>query len=342
MLTSNGKVMIFELPQIIFGTSSLGNLYTSLPESVKLEIVKECLAQSKGTVLFDSAGKYGVGLALETLGKCLNMLKANPQKVVISNKLGWFRTPLTTPEPTFEKDVWMDLKHDAVQMIGYEGMLRCFDQGNELLDGYIPQMVSVHDPDEYLAAGEDDEARYNDILDAYRALADLKKAGKVTSVGIGVKDWQVIARIAKDVKLYWVMIANSMTVKSHPAELVTFMRGLAQRRIPIINSAVFHSGFLTGGDFYDYKLIKRADPGNEALFRWRDDFFGICKDFNISPAIACVQFAFHIPGVKSVALNTADPKRVKQNIDIAGSVIPGEFWTRLADQGLIKIHFPNN
>ena len=91
--------------------------------------------------------------------------------------------------------MWKDLKHDAVQKISYDGIMECFRQGNELLNGYIPQMVSVHDPDEYIAAAKGyphSEKLYEDILDAYEALYDLKKQGKVQSIGVGAKDWKII------------------------------------------------------------------------------------------------------------------------------------------------------
>src|SRR5688572_5816553 len=175
------------LPPVIFGTSGFGNLFVALEEDEKLHIIRECVRLSKGKVVFDSAGKYGAGLALETLGKCLKQLNARPEDVVISNKLGWLRTALTTDEPTFEPGVWKNLKHDAVQKISYDGILECFEQGNEFLDGYHAQIVSVHDPDEYLATAKnarEAEALYEDILEAYNALYDLKRQGKVHAIGV--------------------------------------------------------------------------------------------------------------------------------------------------------------
>lgn len=327
-----------DLPKVIFGTSSLGNLFVALDDSIKHDVIAECVKHSAGKVVFDSAGKYGAGLALEVLGKHLRELNVDQSNVIISNKLGWYRTELKTPEPTFEPGVWISLKHDAVQMISYDGMIACFEQGNELLNGYIPQMVSVHDPDEYLAAAdspEDEAKRYQDILDAYRALADLKAAGKVESIGVGAKDWRSIYRIAQDVKLDWVMIANSLTIKTHPLELLKFMADLEQQGVSIINSAVFHSGFLIGGDFYDYKLADENLPGYENHIKWREEFNKLCDKYTIKPAEACVSFALKAPGVKSVALSTTNPKRVKQNMDLAQTHIPREFWVEMIDKGLI-------
>ncbi len=325
-----------QIPKVIFGTSALGNLYTALDLSAKCQIVNECVAHSGGKVVFDSAGKYGAGLALESLGKCLKELNVAPENVIISNKLGWYRTKLTTPEPTFEPGVWKDLEFDAVQKISYQGILECFEQGNELLNGYVPQLLSVHDPDEYLATATDEGHElelYADILEAYRALQELKAKHGIL-VGVGAKNWKVVERVYNDVKLDWVMIANSMTIKSHPADLLAFMERLKNDGVQIINSAVFHAGFLTGGDYYDYKLV--SPEKNPDLFKWREEFNRLCAQFDIIPASACVQFALSAPGVQSIALNTTNPKRIKGNIEMAYAGIPAEFWTAMKERGLIS------
>jgi len=335
--------MDIHLPPVIFGTSGLGNLFVALDEQAKMDIVSECVRLSNGNVVFDSAGKYGAGLALEVLGKCLKKLNVPPEKLTISNKLGWLRTELKTQEPTFEPGVWKDLNYDAVQKISYDGIIECFEQGNQLLNGYTPQMVSMHDPDEYIAAAKDQRHAhqlYGDILDAYEALFDLKRQGKVKSVGIGAKDWKTIMRIASDVTLDWVMIANSMTIKLHPRELLNFVKDLEKKGIWVINSAVFHSGFLVGGNFFDYKLIERDSPENDALFKWRDEFFEVCRKFNVKPAAVCVQYALKIPGVKSIALNTSDARRVKENLELASRDILVQLWDALKDKGLLKENSP--
>ena len=331
-----------QLPPIIFGTSGLGNIYQALSYETKLEIVKQSITHTTGTLVFDSAGKYGAGLALEVLGKSLTELGIAPERVMISNKLGWYRTELTTPEPTFEPGIWKYLNHDAVQKISYGGILECYHQGNELLGGYAPQMVSVHDPDEYVDQAKDEseyKKRYQDILDSYRALYELKQVGKVKYVGVGAKNWKIIEKISRDVPLDWVMIANSMTIKSHPHELLVFMQQLQEKGVKIINSAIFHGGFLLSGDYYDYKLIKPDNEEHKAIFQWREDFFNLCEKFRIKPAEAALQFALHLPGVESVALSTTNPARIAGNIQMASATIPGEFWAEMKAKGLIKEYY---
>ncbi|WP_207535235.1 aldo/keto reductase [Desertivirga arenae] len=327
-----------KLPKVIFGTSALGNLYTALPIEIKEEIVSNCVKYSPTPVVFDSAGKYGAGLALESLAECLDRLQVDPSSVVISNKLGWYRTELTTEEPTFEPGVWRDLKFDAVQRISYEGILECFQQGNKLLGKYAPQFISIHDPDEYLAtakSAEEAEELYTDVLEAYKALATLRETHGVL-IGVGAKTWTIIQRIADDIDLDWVMFANSMTIRKHPSDLLQFMETLKAKGVQIINSAVFHAGFLTGGEYYDYKLIKPDSEENSAIFKWREDFFRLCEQFKIKPAAACVQFALSAPGVVSIALNTTNPKRVEENVQLAYQEVPADFWTAMKNEGLIS------
>ncbi|CAF4840540.1 unnamed protein product [Rotaria sp. Silwood1] len=335
------------LPKVIFGTSALGNLYAAYEDKIKLEAVRACIQYTspQKPVVFDCAGKYGAGLALETLGNCLKILNVKPEDILISNKLGWYRTTELEngKEPTFETGIWHNLKYDAVQKISYKGILECYEQGNQLLNGYKAKLVSVHDPEEYVASGQNQlekDKRYNDIIEAYRALHELKNRDEVKAIGVGSKDWRMIERIVNDVNLDWVMIAARMTVHSHDQGIVTFMEKLQQRGIIIINAAVFNSGFLIGEDYYNYKLM---DPMyDQQLFKWRTDFFELCDKYKIKPAQVCIAFGLSAPGVKSIALNTIDVDRIKENLDIGAAgnaAIPSNFWKEMKAHGLIDKNY---
>src|ERR1043165_3139000 len=202
------------VPPVIFGTSCLGNLYEVVADETKTAIVSEIIRRSPSPFVLDSAGKYGAGLALEVVGNSLRKLGVPASQVIISNKLGWYRVPLRGPEPTFERGVWAGIQHDAESRISYDGILKCYEQGNALLGGNCTaQLVSVHDPDEFLAAAKspaERRRRFDDVLGAYRALFELKRGGQVTAVGIGSKDWRVIREIAQRVPLDLVMFACSL------------------------------------------------------------------------------------------------------------------------------------
>ena len=317
-----------EVPPVVFGTSCLGNLYRVLPYETKLELARAWFGVSAKPAI-DSAGKYGAGLALETIGRALRELAVPDDGITISVKLGWRRKPLATPEPTFEPGVWAGLEYDAEQDISYRGIMRCYEEASGLLGGRPIDLVSVHDPDEFLAGG----GTMDDILGAYKALFELKQAGRTRGVGIGAKDWHVIRSLYDGIKFDWVMFACAPTILRHPRELRKFMCRLRDDGVGIIDSALFNGGFLTGGSMLDYR---KADPVRDAdLFKKRDDYLAVCKDFDVDPAAAAVEYGFRQPGVVAVSLNTSVPDRIPVNASYARHKSPEGFWAELIRRKVI-------
>ena len=333
------------IPPVVYGTSYLGNLYRRIDDRVKMEIMKNWFETAPPPVCIDTAGKYGAGLALEVIGKGLEAMQVAPGRILISNKLGWYRIPLVSEEPGFEPGVWAGMKHDAIQKISYNGILECHAQGNRLLGGkYKPQLVSVHDPDEYLATAENLEQREKikeDIRSAYRALFELKEKREVVAVGIGAKDWHVIRELYEDISFDWVMLANSLTLYRHPTDIVDFINYLSENGVGIINSAIFNAGFLTGGEYFDYRKIDPSLVCDREKMKWRAAFFKVCEAFGVEPGHACIQFALSPPGVHAIALNPSKPERIQKNFDILRSPLPSEFWETLKENHLIHPDYPH-
>jgi len=327
-----------QMPRVVFGATALGNLFVAMRDEDKAELVREWFANMPRPVAIDSAGKYGAGLSLEVIGRELSAMGVEPNDVVISNKLAWRRVPLSGPEPLFEPGVWIDINHDAVQDISYDGVLRCHEDGCRMLGDYVPRLVSVHDPDEYLDAATDADdrtRRLDDIVAAYRALEELRDAGEVAGVGVGAKNWRIIRELDQLCRFDWVMMANSFTVLHHPPELIAFVESLASRNIALINSAVTHGGFLVGGDFFDYRQIDTSDSDDDARLRWRQRFTDLCQQHNQSAYQACVSFAATHPSVTSLALSTSKPGRVADMVAAANARPPRSFWQALTEANLV-------
>ncbi len=326
-----------EIPQLVFGTSTLGNLFRVIPTETKRAIVSAWVDAGDGGIMIDTAGKYGAGLALESIAAGLLARDTPPENVLISNKLGWRRAPLTTPEPTFEPGAWFGLEYDAVQDINYDGILRCWNEGNELLGPYKPQMVSVHDPDEYLAAATspgDRDQRWRDITAAYKALRELQQQGEAQAVGVGAKDWRVIHQLAAEIELDWVMLANSYTIYRRPPELVAFMHELENRGVGIINSALLHSGYLSGGEFFDYRKIDPHSSEGRELAAWRTAFQQLCSEWNVDLVTACLQYGLKAPGVNAIATSSGKPSRIGEHVAMLQTEIPAGFWQAFEASGL--------
>jgi len=334
-----------DVAPIVIGTGGFGNLYRSHSFETKVAVLKEWLEHLPKPVVIDTAGKYGAGLSLEVIGEALRSMNVGPDDVIVSNKLGWKRVPLTTPEPTFEPGAWVDIEHDAVQNISYDGILECRAQGDEILgEGFGTRMGSVHDPDEYLAAAtseEDRSRRFDDILNAYRALGELKEKGEILGIGVGSKDWKVVREVCEQVDLDWVMFANSFTMHQHPRDLLEFFQQLHQKNVWMINSAVFHGGFLLGGGFYDYVEMDPSNAEDAKKFEWRDKLNALCEKFSIKPVSACTQFAFSPPEITSFAMATTNPDRVASNVKLIQEEIPADFWKAAKSEGLIDADYPH-
>ena len=333
-----------EIPPIVYGTSYLGNLCKELSRETKMAIMKEWFASNEGMVVIDTAGKYGAGLALETMGRGLKELRISADRILISVKLGWHRVPLTTDEPTFEPGVWVNLKYDAVQKISYNGILECWEQARNLLGpAYKPVLVSVHDPDEYLAAAKSPDERskrIKDIMEAYKALTELRDSDEVKGVGIGAKNWHIIRELHEQMSFDWVMFANSLTLYTHHREILDFMQQLSREGTGIINSAIFNAGFLTGGDYFDYRKINPASEKDRERLAWRDKFFRICEAFHVQPGDACLQFALSPPEVNAVALNPSKPERIRRNTKVIKTPLPEIFWDALKEHHIIDPDYP--
>lgn len=180
-------------------------------------------------------------------------------------------------------------------MKGYSG---AYEEAKTLLGGFPVDLVSVHDPDEYLAAG----GSFGDILGAYESLFELKERGETEAVGVGSKDWRVIERLWRGgVKLDWAMFACAPTLLVLPPELVGFVNELKAAGVVLIDSAVFNGGFLTGGDMLDYR--KAGPIADVWAFKFRERYLALCREYELDPAAPAVEYAYWL-GFNALALNT--------------------------------------
>ena len=113
------------------------------------------------------------------------------------------------------------------------------------------------------------------------------------------------------------------------------MDKLDHNGVGIINSAVFHGGFLTGGNKVDYQDVDPASEKGKIIYGWRDTFNGVCQQYDVLPGDACLHFGLSHPAIVSIALNTSKPGKMSRNVEIIQRKIPAEFWKALKDHGLI-------
>jgi D-threo-aldose 1-dehydrogenase len=113
------------------------------------------------------------------------------------------------------------------------------------------------------------------------------------------------------------------------------MDKLDESSVGIINSAVFHGGFLTGGELFDYQDISPESEKGKIIYPWRDKFYAICRKHDVIPGDACIHFGMSHPAIVSIALNTSKPEKMNRNVEILQRTIPDAFWREMKSEGLI-------
>ena len=111
---------------------------------------------------------------------------------------------------------------------------------------------------------------------------------------------------------------------------------LHAKGVGIINSAVFHGGFLTGGDKFDYQDVDPDSEKGERIYGWRNAFMKLCGEYEVEPGDACLHFGLSHPAIVSIALNTSKPEKMKRNVEILQREIPEAFWKSMKSEGLIN------
>jgi len=135
------------------------------------------------------------------------------------------------------------------------------------------------------------------------------------------------------------MFANKLTIYHHPPEIIEFIELIHGDGVGIINSAIFNVGFLTGGEYFDYRKIDPESAADQKLLAWREEFFAICKKYKVAPGDACLKFALAMPQVNAVALNPSRPERIGRNVEVVATDLPSGFWKEMKEQKIIDEHF---
>lgn len=332
------------VPPFAFGTRSLGNELGTIPFSRKMAICSEWFKQRASPVFIDACPKFGAELALEALRSTLNRFEISPNEVVIGIRLGSNGVSEADEAKRSSLEAGRNDHRVASTAIDYDGIIAGWEASCRLLGKrFAPQLVSLHVPDNCVDAEMDSaerEQRADGVFGAIRALNDLKVQGRVRGIGISSTSWPVVRAICESVRLDWVLLQCCPTVRNHDAELMQFLAKLESIGVAIINSSVFHGGFLVGGSRCDGREIRGDSNEGRSLLAWRRSFVSLCEAFGTVPAHACIQFGLSAPGIAAVVLDSPHPEQIAANIQFALNVVPNGFWAAMKDEGLVAEDYP--
>lgn len=311
---------------LAFGAAGIGNLYQAVADEDAAGAVTEALAT--GVRYFDTAPHYGLGLSERRLGAAL--AGHDRADLVLSTKVG--RLLADNPAGAGQRDdEGFDVPATVRRVRDYsrDGVLRSLESSLARLGTDHVDVVFVHDPEDH----------YTEALDgAFPALSELRDQGVIRGFGAGMNQWQMLARFVEHTDLDVVMLAGRYTLLDQSG-LDELLPDCERRGVSVVAAGVFNSGILAtnrpGPDaHYDYgqagaELVERAN-------RIAD----VCERHGSTLPQAAAQFPLAHPAVATVCLGGRSPAQVRRNAALYERPVPGEVWSDLVAEGLLRADAP--
>jgi D-threo-aldose 1-dehydrogenase len=170
-------------------------------------------------------------------------------------------------------------------------------------------------------------------METYPALAELRSQGVVKAIGVGITQWQMALRFAKEGRFDCFLLACRYTLLDQTA-LPEFLPYCQKNDISIILGGPYNSGILASdlkeGVKYDYR-----DASPNILEKARR-IKTVCDRHDVPLKAAALQFVLTHPAVASVIPGSSYPEHVEDNFQMVQYPIPTELWTELRNEALIS------
>jgi D-threo-aldose 1-dehydrogenase len=263
-------------------------------------------AWEAGVRFFDTAPMYGSGLSERRLGAAL---RGRPRDdYVLSTKVGRLLVA-GEPPPLFQGAP----PTAAVFDFSGDGVRRSLADSLERLGLDRVDVVLIHDPDNHLGQA---------LAEAYPALDDLRTQGVVRRIGVGMNQWQALARFVRETDVDCVLVAGRYTLldRSGGDELLPLCES---RGCGVLAGGVFNSGLLAGGTTFDYEPASR-----EHVSRARE-LAATCERWHVPLKAAALQFPLRHPAVESILVGCRTAPEVDEDLALLDVPIPAGLWAEL-------------
>lgn len=315
-----------------FGGAPLGDLYARLDEATAIATVEAALAA--GVNLIDTSPLYGHGLSEHRIGAALR--RSGRKDVVISTKVGRVADPFAGRGDG--SGYLGGLPHGLRFDYSYDGAMRSLEQSALRLGVDRLDIVLIHDVDVWTHGADRIEQRFAEAMDgAYRALTDLRAAGTVGAIGVGVNEAAMCERFARAGDFDAMLLAGRYSLLEQPA-LASFMPLAQAKGIGLMLGGVFNSGILATGPVagakYNYRLAPPEILARVAAIE------AVCLRHGVPLRRAALQFPLGHPAVASLVMGAVGPEEVADQLAELSAQVPAALWTELTAEGLLGADVP--
>lgn len=326
-----------ELPLLGFGAAPIGNLYAPTTEADARATLNA--AWEAGIRFFDTSPWYGRGLSELRVGA---FLRDRPRdEYVLTTKVGRVFAPPADLEAFlaskrgFVHGLPLEHRYDYT----YDGVMHSLEQSFVRMGlGRIDALL-IHDLD-IGNLGEERTRQHMDELVAgggYRALSELKSAGKIKAIGAGINHMGTIGQFLDAVDIDFFLVASPYTLVEQPVLDEEFPR-LEKAGIGVIIGQPFASGILATGPVAGARY-KYGPAPTDVLEKVRK-IKAVCERYGVPLAAAALQFVVSHPLVASVIPGAYTPAEVASNVELLQHEIPDALWVELKRDGLLREDAP--
>jgi len=313
------------LPRLGFGGAAVGNLYAAVSDVDARAVIDAALAA--GIRYFDTAPHYGFGLSETRHGQALS-----GREVMISTKVGRILEPIASPAR--ERHGFVDAApFEPVFDYSYDGVMRSFEASLRRLQRDRVDILLAHDLGR-LTHGEAHPGHMRAFLDGgYKAMRELKDAGLVGAIGLGVNEQAVCDEALGHADLDVFLLAGRYTLLEQTA-LDDFLPRCERRGVKIIVGGPFNSGALVetpGGGPIHYNYA----PADSGIVARVERLRAVCAAHGAPLAAAALQFPLAHPAVACVIPGMASPAQVADAVAWTQTPVPEALWSDLRAEGLL-------
>lgn len=323
------------LSELGFGAASLGNLYRPVGDSAVAQALTR--ATEIGIRYFDTAPFYGFGLSERRLGDYLR----KQTDVIVSTKVGRMLRPERSLHGAASHGPFAEpLPFEAVYDYSRDGILRSHEDSLQRLGLANVDILFVHDIGP-LTHGSKDAHHYEQLTKGggLRALEELRDAGAVGAIGIGVNELEVCRRILKEGPLDVILLAGCYTLLEQAA-LDDLFPLCAERGTQLIIGGAFNSGILATGTRSQQTPYFNYAPAPPEILARVAGMEEVCDRHGVSLISAALQFPLAHPLVTSVIPGLASAEQVNSMLGAYQARIPRDFWYEMCHRGFISDKAP--
>jgi D-threo-aldose 1-dehydrogenase len=311
-----------EVTAVGLGCATLGGTRIPVARLEAEAIVRA--AWDAGIRYFDTAPYYGFGQAERAVG---DALRDEPRgDWVLSTKVGRLLRPFpqVPPEPGRKHPLPFGVAYDY----SYDGIMRSFEDSLQRLGLARIDILYVHDVGRYQHGDAHPGLMRSLRATGYRALTELKAAGAIKAIGIGVNEREVLLEAMEWGEWDAFLLAGRYTLLEQ-SPLDDLLPTCLERGTSIVVGGPLNSGILAGRDTWNY----RAAPP-EIVARV-DKIRAVCDRHGVPLPAAALQFPLAHPAVAAIIPGPRTPAELAENLELLHQSIPAALWDELREDGLL-------